>query len=193
MQQWVRTFVAIELGPGPRDRARRLIERLRASPAKVRWIDPQNLHLTLKFLGDVAANDIPQVCSAVIRAAARVEPFDVDLRGAGAFPDTQRPRTIWIGVGAGEERLVELHAAVEDELEELGYPRDARRFRGHLTLGRVKQAGRGLAELGRELVGLSDYDATQLNVDELVVFSSELSPDGPRYEPLAHAALGGPS
>ncbi len=190
MQSRVRTFIAVELGLDIRARATRLIAKLRDTGADVRWVEPTNLHLTLKFLGDVERNDVPAVCNAVLRAAADIPPFDLESRGVGAFPDVDRPRTIWMGIGHGEAEMVALQARVEEELAKEGYRPEARRFRPHLTLGRVRGA-RGAAELAEVLTNLLDYSGGAMSVDELVVFSSTLERSGPTYEPLATAELRG--
>ncbi|MGE0606214.1 MAG: RNA 2',3'-cyclic phosphodiesterase [Pirellulales bacterium] len=190
MQSRVRTFVAVEIGLDIRARATRLIAKLKTTGADVRWVEPDKLHLTLKFLGDVERNDIPAVCNAVLRAAAEVPPFDLESHGVGAFPDLHHPRTIWMGIGQGEAEMAALQAGVEQALADEGYRPEARRFRPHLTLGRVRGA-RGADELAAELGGLLDYFGGAMSVDEVIVFSSTLDRRGPTYEPLATAELRG--
>jgi len=191
MTQTMRTFVAVETSPAIRQRAAELIEKLRAVPADVRWVQPHNLHLTLKFLGDVKVDEIPRVCQSVQRAAAEASPFQFEMRGAGAFPRAERPRTIWLGAGQGEEEMAELSRRIESALQKLGFPREGRRFQAHLTIGRVRRAGPELAELGRMLRGLEDVDVGQMTVEEVVVFCSHLAPSGPTYEPLGRGPLAG--
>ncbi len=91
MKRTVRTFVAVEIAPAVRARAGELIQTLAAAGADVKWVDPPNLHLTLQFLGEVAVAEIPQVCEAVGRGTAAVAPFELEIRGAGAFPHPGRP------------------------------------------------------------------------------------------------------
>ena len=191
MGEKVRTFIAAEIPREVQGRAAALIDRLRATEAKVKWVNPQQLHWTLKFLGDVELREIPEVCDAVARSVAHLKPFDVEARGAGAFPDPRRPRTIWLGVGNGSEGMVELHSAVEQGLKPLGYRPEGRKFRPHVTIGRVRHSPSGIPELGRLVTEHADFDAGVCTVFEVVVFSSELGRDGPTYDPLAHAPLGG--
>jgi 2'-5' RNA ligase len=191
MADVVRTFVAVEIPPEVKNRASQLIGRLQAAPAKVKWVDPRHMHWTLKFLGDVDMLEIPDVCQAVARAVEPLAPFDVEAQGAGAFPDIRRPRTLWVGTGTGSEQMIELHDAIEAELAKLGYRAENRRFRPHLTIGRVRNSPEGIEELGRLVQENADFESGLSTVYEVVVFSSELGRDGPTHEPLSHAELKG--
>jgi RNA 2',3'-cyclic 3'-phosphodiesterase len=184
-----RTFIAVAASPEVRQSARKLADLLRPAAGDVKWVAPDNLHWTLQFLGEVDILETHAVCSAVSAAAAEVEAFDLECRGAGAFPAPDRPRTLWIGAGAGAQAMVALHAAIQKKLDRLGYRGEHRRFVPHLTLGR---AGRNAPprSLIRELSSLAEYDAGTMLVEEVSVYSSQLGPDGPTYEPLAHARLG---
>ena len=189
MKRTVRTFVAVEIDAAVRGRAAELIRALGAAGAEVKWVDPRNLHLTLKFLDEVAVAEIPRVCDAVGRAAAEVEPFDLEVRGAGAFPNAGRPKTVWLGAGGGQDSMIALHASVEAALGKLGFRKEHRRFEPHLTLGRVRSGGPAVADLGQLLRQQAEFDAGACHVDELVVFSSELTPAGPVYAAFGRAPL----
>jgi 2'-5' RNA ligase len=189
MQRLVRTFIAVELSPDVRGSAARLIERFRQTAAKVRWVENRNLHLTLKFLGDVASVELPQVIDTVRRAIEGLHSFDLHFRGAGAFPDAENPRTIWLGVAEGAERMVEIHRRVEDALAELGFRAENRRFRPHVTLGRVRDTRFAKRDLKGLLAQYAEFEGGISLVDELVVFSSELTEDGPNYEPIGRVEL----
>lgn len=192
MQRMLRTFIAVEVSSEIRSKAQRLIGKLSESGAKIKWVEPQNLHLTLKFLGDVEMLEMPQICSAVDEAVAGLPPFDLEAIGAGAFPTPQRPRTIWLGIRSGSESLVALHDAVEEKLAPLGFRREGRRYVPHLTLGRVRST---TPQVSRELAALLEthrqYPGGSGDVSEVVVMSSELGRDGPVYDPLSHAELRG--
>src|SRR5262249_41477716 len=152
---------------------------LRACAGDVKWVEPENLHWTLQFLGEVELVEIPSVCSAVSSAVSEVDSFDLEARGAGAFPAPDRPRTLWIGAGAGAQAMIALHAAIQRKLNRLGYHAEQRRFVPHITLGRAgrKSPPRSLV---RELAGLAEYDAGSMLVDEVTVFASKLTPEGPQ-------------
>jgi 2'-5' RNA ligase len=191
MPQTLRSFIAAEISPNVRARAARLIKELSATDAKISWVQPQNLHLTLVFLGDVQMLEVPQLCEAMNRAVADLPPFDLEVRGAGAFPNAARPRTIWLGVGRGEEEMIVLHDALQDALADLGYRPEGRRFRPHLTLGRVRQAPRNPGALIELLEERRDYLADVMSVADITLFSSDLTKEGPVYDPLGEAELGG--
>jgi 2'-5' RNA ligase len=191
MKDTVRTFVAVETSGAVRHKAAELIDILAASGAKVSWAKPHNLHLTLKFLDEVRWNEIADVTRAVQQAAQSAQPFELEIRGAGAFPSPGRPRTLWLGTAVGSEPLAALHAALEKALKPLGFPKEHRRFAAHLTLGRVRDAGPGAHDLGPLIKQHADFSAGRFTVEELVVFSSELTPQGPIYEAIGRAELKG--
>lgn len=191
MQNKVRTFVAVEVSGEVAAKARQMIGLLAKCPASVKWVEPRNLHFTLKFLGDVDMLDVPAVCQAVAEAAADYPPFDLETRGLGAFPSPERPRTVWLGVGQGGDEMARLFDRVDAALHRIGFPKEPRRFTPHLTIGRVRDSSHGVAELARLIEEHRDDYAGLNDVCEVVVFSSELNREGPMHEPLSHAELGG--
>ncbi|HEY3394587.1 MAG TPA: RNA 2',3'-cyclic phosphodiesterase [Lacipirellulaceae bacterium] len=186
----LRTFIAVDASLEVRSAAVKLINRMGVTGAAtgVKWVAPENLHWTLQFLGDVDERDIPEVCQAVAAAAAECAAFDIEVRGAGAFPSADRPRTLWLGAGQGSREMTVLHAAVERRLRKRGYRGEERRFVPHITLGRAGRKGQPQS-LASELAELRDYDAGSMLVDEVTVYSSQLGPDGPAYDVLARAPL----
>jgi RNA 2',3'-cyclic 3'-phosphodiesterase len=193
MKKTLRTFVAVEINGPIRARAAELIASLRGTSADVTWVEPHNLHLTLKFLGDVHQREIAGVCQAVARGAAEVAPFDLDVHGAGAFPTAARPRTVWLGAGEGAESMIMLHDRIEAHLAKLGYREEHRRFQPHLTIGRVRGGGLGIIELGNLLQQNADLTVGSMTVQKATVFSSTLTSNGPIYEVVGTARLGAPS
>jgi len=191
MPQKIRAFVALAISADVRRAAAGVIDDLRGAGAAVKWVEPQNLHVTLKFLGDVDDGEIHHVCHAVEQAAAQAAPFGFEVRGAGAFPDTRRPRTVWLGIGQGGPEIVALNARIEPALTKLGFPKEARRFQPHLTIGRIRRGGPGVAELGTRIAARGDLPLGRTHVAEVIVFSSRLGRSGPTYEALARAPLGG--
>jgi RNA 2',3'-cyclic 3'-phosphodiesterase len=122
--------------------------------------------------------------------ATDFEPFELELRGAGAFPTAERPRTVWLGAGDGLEAMVALHDKIEAELAELGYREEHRRFQPHLTLGRVRGEGDSIAELGQQILAKADFVAGRLLVGAVAVFSSALQREGPVYQRVGSLPLG---
>ncbi len=190
MKQTARTFIAVEMDQSVCGSAARLIRALAASQADVKWVEPHNLHLTLKFLGEVPLEEIHAVCKAVERAVAGIEPFRLELVGAGAFPNVSRPRTLWLGAGDGQVQMAALQQAVEHGLKKLGYRPEGRKFKTHLTLGRVRRAGPGLVRLAELLAEHAAFQAGASVVEEVTVFASELTSEGPVYSVLSRAELG---
>lgn len=189
----IRTFIAVELSPRVLARAAVLKDKLRVADAEINWVQPPQMHLTLKFLGDVPDTETPDICRVVSQVASRFEPFEVICRGAGAFPNADNPRTLWIGIQDGGEELKALQAAIDEAFKkELGYSQEARGFHPHLTIGRVKHASpEGREQLIRLLAEHANFDADLAVVDELVTFASFLDRKGPTHEPLHHAELSG--
>lgn len=190
MKKTLRTFVAVEITGAIRARAGELITALGGTTADVKWVETHNLHLTLKFLGEVHEREIAQVCQAVARGAAEVQPFELQVRGAGAFPNAARPRTVWIGADRGAQEMVVLHDRVEAALAELGYREEHRRFQTHVTIGRVRGGGPGILELGTLLQQRANAAVGSMTVQKVTVFSSALTPSGPIYEVLGTGRLG---
>jgi len=192
MSQNIRTFIAVEIDAAITGRAVEVIDKLREVPVEVKWVEPENMHLTVKFLGDVGLSETYEVCKAVARAVKDVEPFDLEIRGVGAFPNIHRPRTIWFGGGAGEEQMADLASRLDHELLQAGFRKEGRRFQTHLTLGRVRtERGPALADLIRLLEEYADLEVGRTPIDEVIIFSSTLTRTGPIYDPLGRAALGG--
>jgi len=181
----LRLFVALELPQSLRDALTRLQEPHRHRK-DVRWADPGTLHLTLKFLGDMPEDAVPEIASALVTIAARQAPLSLEVAGFGVFPRRGPPRVLWVGVGGDTEPLAALVEAVDDALAPLGVPRETRPYHPHITLGRVKRGRAGeaidaLSGLGR----LGGFEARRL-----VLFQSTLTPAGAKHEALAEPPFG---
>ena len=185
----LRTFIAVDVSAAVRRRAGELIAQLQGTQANVKWVATENMHWTLKFLGETRSRDVPDVCSAVADAVRPLSPFALHAGGAGAFPTASRPRTVWLGVSGGEAQMVQLHDAIDEALSELGYRSEHRRFQPHLTIGRVRRSPRGILELGTLITEQAEFDAGEMPVAEVVFFSSQLKPSGPVYQTLGRAEL----
>jgi len=186
----IRTFIAIDVGDDVRDRAADLARRLQVAGADVKWVDTDNMHLTLKFLGDIPDRETAEVCRAVSEAAQAHSPFNISLRGAGAFPNAARPRTVWMGVERGVAELESFQTGIEKALAKLGYRKEARRFHPHLTLGRVRRGGAAVRDLGRLIRDNEQFDGASASINKVLVFASFLDKTGPTYNVLGRAPLG---
>jgi 2'-5' RNA ligase len=184
-----RTFIAIEATDEVHASALAAIERLRSATENVKWVEPDNLHWTLQFLGDLTDVEMAEVCLRTVRTAAQHEGFTIEGRGIGAFPSRDRPRTLWLGAGEGAEQMCDLQAAIEDALRSLGFRGENRKFVPHLTLGRAGRGSDGGAMLAERLAKLADFDGGVMGVDRVTVYASELGREGPTYHVLARAPL----
>jgi RNA 2',3'-cyclic 3'-phosphodiesterase len=187
----VRTFIAIDLGKPIRDRLVSLQESLTKIATGIKWVGPDNLHVTLLFLGEVDARDLPALCRAVEEVTQTLSAFSLTIEGAGCFPNPRRPRVLWVGAGVGTQEVVALHDALERPLLALGcYRREERKYTPHVTLGRIRSesAPPGLAEA---LAKHRTWHAGDTMVREVHVMSSELTPQGPVYSILSRAKLHG--
>lgn len=184
----IRTFVAIAISDDIRTRARAAMKQLASIAPDVKWVEPQSLHWTLNFLGNVEQREIGEICMAVAEGALEHEPFELETRGAGAFPAADRPRTLWLGVGQGRDEMIALQASIEKALESLGFRGEARRYTPHLTFGRPGRGERPQA-LAAQLAAMADFNGGRMLVDEVTIYSSELTREGPVYESLAVAPL----
>jgi 2'-5' RNA ligase len=164
---------------------------LRPLATGVSWVAPANLHLTLKFLGDVEEARMETISTALAAAAARAAAFEMVVRGLGAFPSATRPRVIWAGVAADPASLPSIARAVEEMLGAAGFPAEARPFAGHVTLGRVRVPRRDPA-LGQMLTGAEGEVFGAFRVERVSLMRSDRSPRGSRYTELAGLPLAQP-
>jgi 2'-5' RNA ligase len=185
----VRTFIGIDPGKAIRDRLVALQETLARTGTEVKWVEPDNLHVTLLFLGEVEMVDVPPLCQAVATAAGQRPAFPLTIETVGCFPNSRRPRILWAGVGTGLQEVVGLHDALEPPLLALGcYRREERQYTPHITLGRVR-SDRPTDKLGGALARHAGWKAGETTVTEVHVMSSELTPQGPVYTVLSRATL----
>ena len=189
MEQW-RVFCAIELSGAVRSSIQKHVDHLRAAApeAQASWSRIENIHLTIKFFGNVSQDRIPLISTAASRTASSFHPFPISISKAGVFPRTSQPRVVWIGIDDQMGSLSELQQRFELECSTNGFEKDARSFKPHLTIARLrKPAGaRELAEANQQL----GFESESLLVEELVVFRSELSSKGSKYTALSRHRLG---
>jgi 2'-5' RNA ligase len=184
-----RTFISIELSDGARQRAAELQEELRAAGARLRWVRPHNLHFTLRFLGEIPAAQVARAVVATREAVRLSVPFSIVVAGLGAFPSLDRPQVIWVGTPEGSEALEGLAQSVNQALARERFPSDPRRFRPHLTLGRVRD-DRQWGDLVRGLHRFRDAVIGRERVEVVTVMESRLTPEGPVYTPREQVRLG---
>jgi len=191
MADLLRTFIAVDLESSIQDRALALMNKLGHQGGDVKWVESENLHITLLFLGEVDILTIPKICRIVRDEVEAMSPFELGIEGMGGFPNTRRPKILWVGVSDGRDELKRLHAALEQPLMDLGcYRREDREYTPHLTLGRVKSETDAEA-MGTLVQKNSDWQGGRMLVREVLVMSSELLRSGPVYTVLGRAECRG--
>ena len=192
MESW-RLFIAIELPPHVLDHLSALQDwlRERVPPRTVRWVAPQGIHLTLKFLGEVPLQQREALQKALAHAVHPHAPFELAAGGLGCFPNPRRPRVAWVGVHQNAEALRGLRDAVEAHMAPLGYPTETRPFHPHLTLGRVRKDARrqDVQALGTLIAKSAFPQRETWTVHNVALIRSQLKPSGAVYTPLFHASL----
>lgn len=181
----MRTFIAVEIDASIKEKLARVQELGLVKGGSVRWVRPNRMHLTLKFLGEIEPSSVPLVTQAVQNASREVEPFEVEFRNLGFFPNRTRPRVFWAGIHDARKSLEILYRSLEMELLNLGFEREARPFRPHLTLARFKDRVKGDIDLKERE---NEFFGAQI-VKEIVLIKSELRPQGPLYTPLSTVTL----
>ena len=178
--QKIRTFVAVEIPSPLRQALSEMIDELRRIPVDIKWVRPESIHITLKFLGEITPEEVQKVFTAVEHVAARHSPFALSTAAGGAFPSLSRPKVYWIGLNpANQDRLNHLQQDLEEQLEKFGFPREKRAFRPHLTIGRVRHP-RGIEVLNKQFMAYP-FPEYSLPVNALLVMKSELRREGARY------------
>jgi len=187
MSETFRAFIAIDLPETVRHFLAEVQETLKSYRLPIKWVRAQNIHLTLKFLGDIETAQTAKIAAAMTLAARDCAGVCLTAKDIGVFPDLKRPRVIWAGVKEQPEILQNLQRTLDNHLADLGLPKDPRSFHAHLTLGRVK--GKiVLARMKTVIDGLKGYESEPFEVDRIVLFKSELRPAGAVYSQV-HQAL----
>jgi 2'-5' RNA ligase len=189
MAESIRSFIAVEL-PAPAEASiGRLQEQLRGRLPELRWVRPGNIHLTLRFLGEVAPAAVSDIHRVLQEAARPAVPMTLRGQGIGVFPGIRKARVLWVGVQGDLAPLARLQERIEKGLEELGWPREGRPFRAHLTLGRFKGPADG-SRLQRVLMEFENYAFDPFSVTQIVLFRSDLKSGGAVYTKLEQVRLG---
>jgi len=182
----IRSFLAIDVPPEVLSDISGIQAGLRKTlQGAIRWVRPEGMHLTLKFFGDVSENDIAVVSRIVGEHVKGIGPFSLHLQNLGVFPDINRPRVLWLGIGGDVEALVNFQKSMDQILHGSGYAEEKRPFRPHLTLARIKEP-RGLIGLARIIENRDNDMAGHFNAGGLNLYRSQLTPRGAVYTKLAY-------
>ncbi|MCE5283235.1 MAG: RNA 2',3'-cyclic phosphodiesterase [Deltaproteobacteria bacterium] len=187
----IRSFLAIGIPGEILGEIGRLQERLkREIQGDIRWVRPDGIHLTLKFFGDIPEGAVSDISAVVEKAVAGHDPLDLSVSGAGVFPDLRRPRVLWLGMTGDVERLLTLQTTLERDLQRIGFPREERPFRPHLTLARIRSQ-RDMTGLGRALEKRGGCEAGRFVAAGLGLLKSDLTPQGAIYTKLREFPFAG--
>ena len=183
----IRTFVAISISDEARSAISSLIDKLKKIESSIRWVDPSNLHLTLKFIGEIEENRQQNLVEALDQSVKAVSAFKYELSGKGCFPNCKRSRVLWIGVNDLKEKMSVLQKQIENNFFSVQVPRENRKFKPHLTIGRVEQNRKP----GNIINKFEQFQLGEFVVDvgEVYLMRSELLPTGAKYSILHNASL----
>jgi 2'-5' RNA ligase len=185
----IRSFIAIEIPQALKSKIEELQRDLRRTGADVKWVPPQGIHLTLKFLGNIRPEDVENISQALEPVISCRPPFEARIHGMGGFPSSRNPRVVWVGLDRGKGEVHALQQAVEKKLAELSFPPEGRPFSPHLTLGRVRSS-RGKPALAQGLEKLKEAEVGIFSAGEVFLFRSQLKPTGAVYTKLKDFSMG---
>ncbi|HEY8459213.1 MAG TPA: RNA 2',3'-cyclic phosphodiesterase [Blastocatellia bacterium] len=183
----MRTFIAIEIPYEIKSALAAMQTELRRAGADVSWVKPENLHLTLNFLGEVDEGRIVEVEKVCVSLAAEFRPFTLNVNDAGVFPNARQPRALWAGLSGEIENVYEMRRRLDEKLSLIGFQREEKKFHPHLTIGRLKSSKKTRELLA--LAGAHQLPELSFVVTEIVLMKSELHPAGSKYSPIARARL----
>lgn len=187
----IRSFIAIPLDPEILRDAGRLIQRLSDPEDRIKWVPADNLHLTLKFLGDVDNVEVPEICKVTRQICQSFPPFSLSFAGVGGFPDLQRARVLYVGVDDPSDSLKGIVGQLEEQLAELGFKREPRDYTPHLTLGRTRSGSRRAGDdVVQRLQAEADIDLGNMRADTVQLMASFLDKHGPTYQVMDTIELG---
>lgn len=184
----IRAFIAFTLPQVIISTIGSLQEDLKAYGLRARWVRPETIHLTLKFLGEINPDDVTGIIAAIESAAMRQKPFFLSAGAVGVFPGLSRARIIYTGLTGQVNALAKLHHSLDTRLLKLGFPRETRKFKGHLTLGRIK-GKTDTGKLNRAITACRDFKSDPFSADKLILLKSDLQPLGAVYTRLASINL----
>jgi RNA 2',3'-cyclic 3'-phosphodiesterase len=187
----MRAFIAIELPKDVKVELAKLQDELKKSGADVKWVEPDNIHLTLKFLGEIDDKKLDGTYKAMEDAAKEKKLFRMRISSLGAFPKINFPRVIWVGVDKGDAQAKEIAKQLEEKIQKIGIPKEDRPFSSHITIGRLRsgQNKDKLVEELNKLAGTYGKEALEFDVQKITLFKSTLTPKGPIYEAIKEVAL----
>lgn len=179
----MRLFIAARISKEIEQEVGEFLEQFHRLPGRIKWVEPHNIHITLKFLGESNANELEPLKQAIRQASANFGAFEVSLQGCGVFPNMRAPRVFWIGINDPQKRLTTLAAQVDSKVAPLGFESEKRAFSAHLTLGRAKDDDH--LEMVKAAFAKATFGPLPLRVETIHLVESQLRPSGPVYKDVA--------
>lgn len=189
--QTIRSFIAVPLPENVSRSTARLIKRLSQLDEGIKWVPADNLHLTLKFLGEVDNTLVPRICQVTREICEGYDPFELSFAGTGGFPALEKARVLWVGVADPSGSLVRLVSELETELADLGFKPEPRDYTPHLTIGRTRSGGRRASEkIVEQMTAAQEIVLGEMDVTEVHMMASFLDKTGPTYQVMDTIQLG---
>lgn len=188
----IRAFIAIELPDEIKHDLSNVLTRLKPGREKsVKWVDSNSIHLTLKFLGNISESKVVDITQTITQASSKIFPFDLEIKGLGAFPNLKSPRVVWVGIGGDIPSVSNLQRLIDQSLVPLGFSPEKRVFSPHLTLGRVRDKTnlKEKAELGKAVESTTVQKSPSFSVDKFSLMQSTLTSSGAIYNKIATVVL----
>jgi 2'-5' RNA ligase len=179
----IRSFIALDLPEDLKKGLQNLQDKVRRHTDCVRWVKPDNIHLTLKFLGAIEESQVEPIARILENMTAGIAPFKLHVAGVGAFPNARNPKVIWVGMDDNQQRLVLFQEKLEETLAAIGFAPEKRSYSPHLTLGRVKES-RAKRDIEQLIEKHKNQDMGYFTADTIVFYRSDLQPSGPIYSSL---------
>ena len=183
----VRTFIAVKLSREAREEVLRILEELKKIKADVKWVSPETIHLSLKFLGNIEKEKIPGIEKQLREVCKDFSPFDIVLENIGTFPFWNRPKVLWVGIGQGRENVKKLARKIEKIMSAEGFEKESRDFKAHITIGRIKSP-RNTKRLQKISNDIRVRQAKS-HIDKVILYRSELSGKGAVHTEIASFGL----
>ena len=177
----IRAFLAVDIDEDLKPKIYKIIKQFKNTDANIKYVELENLHLTLKFFGDIDTNGLKLLKNAIINATSEFESFKINIKGCGAFPNNDHIKVIWVGID-GDAIIKDLHKRLDEEFSKIGIDKD-RRFSTHLTIGRMKSA-KNKAKVKSTIEEFNDFEIGEMQVSSISLKKSTLTPQGPIYEDL---------
>lgn len=180
----VRAFIALDISSDIKEKLSNLQKSLKDTDIKIRWVAPENIHITLKFLGNVEGNKISKIKNVLREVVEENEAFIIKFTGIGAFPHLHNPRVIWVGIEEGEAGLKKINQKIEEGLKKIKIKREGKEFQPHLTIGRMKSSFN--KKIMIDLINkYKDEKWGEIVAEKITLYKSTLTAKGPVYSPLS--------